>query len=44
VFRFSLDPKRNQKPGPKDSELPKGTLIDSKSIMKPVIPDEIFEK
>lgn len=44
IFRFSLDPKRNQKPGPKDPELPKGTIIDSKSLIKPLIPDTVLEK
>lgn len=44
TFKFSLDPKRNQKPGPKDPELPKGTIIDSKSLIKPLIPDTVLEK
>jgi len=44
TFRFSLDPKRNQKPGPKDTELPKGTIVDSKSVIRPLISDEHFEK
>ena len=44
TFRFSLDPKRNQKPGPKDPELPTGTIIDYKSVIKPVISDAALEK
>lgn len=43
-FRYSLDPKRNQKPGPKDPELPKGTLVDSKGVAKPVISEIALEK
>jgi hypothetical protein len=39
-----MDPKRNQKPGPKDPELPKGTIIDYKSVIKPLISDSNLEK
>ena len=44
TFRFSLDPKRNQKPGPKDPELPTGTIVDFKSVIKGVITEVALEK
>lgn len=42
AFKFCLDP-ANQKTGPKDPDPPTGTIVDSKSIIKPIVPDSVLE-
>ena len=42
-FRFSLDPKRAERPT-KGEAVSIGTLVDPKSLIKPVISDELLEK
>lgn len=42
-FRFSSDP-AGQKVGPKDPDPPKGTIVDRKSIIKPLITDPTLER
>ena len=43
VFKFSLDPKNIDKGG-KGEEMYVGTVVDSKNVIKPLIPDEVLDK
>lgn len=44
TFKFSLDPKRNPKGSAKEPDSVKGTIVDSKSLIRPLIPDSVLEK